>query len=152
MCAAGVGLRESPYISPAAGRNPAKIRMIWAQISKFPSVYLEYFCEISRKGYSPIVRGPAARGAWEEAVGSTSGLWRPLGPPPYHHLRPPFATMAASTTLAHAPGHPLDVSGAYSTLVFFPAPASSRPSPSLDRKSTRLNSSHSGESRMPSSA
>ena len=53
------GLRESPYISPAAGRNPAKIRMIWAQISKFPSVYLEYFCEISRKGYSPIVRGPS---------------------------------------------------------------------------------------------
>ena len=32
------------------------------------------------------------------------------------------------------------------------APASPPPLPDLDRKSTRLNSSHSGESRMPSSA
>ena len=80
--------------------------------------------------YSPESYGS---GAWEVGVGSTSSPWRRLLPPAYPHQRPPFATTAAPTALAHAPGHPQDVSGACSALVFCPALARSSPPPPLAR-------------------
>ena len=43
----------------------------------------------------------SAESCCSESVGQsdslTSGPWRPLRPPPYYHLRPPFATTAAFT-------------------------------------------------------
>ena len=61
--------------------------------------------------------------------GSTSVPRRPPRPAPSRHSRPSFATTTALTALAHAPEHPLDVSGAFSLLVFSPAPVCQLPSP-----------------------
>ena len=77
-----------------------------------------------------------------------SGLWRILytlekriGPPSY--LFPePGASRTSITSTPHALGPASSIEPGHGYFLYH----------LLDRKSTRLNSSHSGESRMPSSA
>ena len=79
--------------------------------------------------------------------GSTSGPRRPSRPGPSHYSRPPFATTAASTALANALEHPLDVSGAFSLLFPSPAPVRQPPSPPPAHHQPRATTSFNGTTR-----
>ena len=80
-------------------------------------------------------------------VGSTPEPRRPSRLPPSHHSRSSFATTAAPTSLAHAPEHPLDVSGVFSPLAFSPAPVSQPPSPSPTRRHPRATTAFNSNAR-----
>ena len=78
-------------------------------------------------------------------VGSTPEPRRPSRLPPSRHSRSSFATTAAPTSLAHAPEHPLDVSGVLSLLSFplasISQPSSPPPTRRHPRATTTFNSS-----------
>ena len=78
----------------------------------------------------------------------------PLTHPSPHPPPPPSATPSVASTVVSLSPNPASISsGSASPALRQPPHSSQPPSPAeQDRKSTRLNSSHSGESRMPSSA